>query len=53
MDLSGTYRDGMVSHDISGLDINSTYFYRWMAGNSVNSEVWSDASEEVCWHGGL
>ena len=36
----------MVSYNIDNLDLNSSYYYRWMAGNSVNSEVWSVASEE-------
>ena len=46
VDLPGTFRDGMVSYNIDNLDLNSSYYYRWMAGNSVNSEVWSVASEE-------
>ena len=40
------FQDGMVSYNIDNLDLNSSYYYRWMACNSVNSEVWSVASEE-------
>ena len=46
IDLNGNYSDGLISHFVSGLDMNETYFYRWMAGNSVNSESWSTASED-------
>ena len=44
--MSGNYSDGLVSEFVSGLDMNETYYYRWMAGNSVNSESWSFASQD-------
>jgi hypothetical protein len=46
VNLSGTYSDGLVSHYIDGLDMNSTYYYRWMASNSVTDESWSESSED-------
>ena len=46
VNLSGTYSDGLVSHYIDGLEMNRTYFYRWMAKNSVTDESWSMASED-------
>ncbi len=41
IDLSEGYANGGFSHFVGGLDKNSSYFYRWLAGNSVNPQVWS------------
>ena len=45
VDLNGSYSTGTVSHLVDGLDMNGTYFYRWMASNSVNPNAWSEASD--------
>ena len=41
IDLNGTYSEGMVSYLVDNLSKGQTYFYRWMASNSVSSGVWS------------
>ena len=46
VDLNGTFNRGSVSHLVDGLDMNTTYYYRWMASNSVSPKAWSTALEE-------
>ena len=38
--------DGLLGRYVDGLSMNTNYYYRWLAGNSVSSENWSIASEE-------
>ena len=45
-DLDGNHSDGLLSQYVDGLSMNTNYYYRWLAGNSVSSENWSVASEE-------
>ncbi|MEC7542831.1 MAG: LamG domain-containing protein, partial [Verrucomicrobiota bacterium] len=42
IDLNGTYPSGGFSLFMDNLEKNSTYYYRWLGGNSVTSSVWSE-----------
>ena len=40
IDLNGTHSEGIASVLVEGLSLGSDY-YRWMASNSVKSDIWS------------
>ena len=42
--VEGDFSEGRVSHFIDNLDLGTTYYYRWMASNSVSEEIWSEPS---------
>ena len=46
IDLNGTHPQGMVNLFVDGLSLGSTYYYRWLASNSVSSAVWSLPPQE-------
>ena len=46
IDLNGTHPEGLTTLFVDNLSLGSTYYYRWLASNSVNSEVWSIPPQE-------
>ena len=44
--LEGTFSEGRVSQFVDNLDLGTTYYYRWMASNSVSEEIWSEPSTD-------
>ena len=44
--LEGNFTEGRVSHFIDDLDLGSSYYYRWMASNTVSPETWSEPSTD-------
>ena len=41
IDLNSTQSTGAFDFFQDGMDKNKSYYYRWLGGNSVTSEVWS------------
>ena len=46
IDLNGTHSEGMAHLYVDGLTLGSTYYYKWLASNSVTSGVWSLPPQE-------
>ena len=43
---NGTHSEGLATLLVNNLSLGSTYYYRWLASNSVKSEVWSIPPQE-------
>ncbi|MEL0005429.1 MAG: LamG domain-containing protein, partial [Opitutales bacterium] len=48
--LEGNFSEGRVSHFIENLSLGTSYYYRWMASNSVSPETWSAPSTDGLIH---
>ena len=48
--IDGLHTDGRISHYISSLSGDRTYYYRWMGTNSVIDQVWSKPTTDGLIH---